>query len=84
MLLDLSDVRGWKLVLPDAVHLTAAGQLEVAERAARVVGAPSPGELAERSVGARPTVRYALTGHAAAVGRDRWRRAREAALRWGS
>jgi lysophospholipase L1-like esterase len=84
MLLDLSDVRGWKLVLPDAVHLTAAGQLEVAERAARVVGAPSPGELAERSVGARPAVRYALTGHAAAVGRDRWRRAREAALRWGS
>lgn len=30
----LDDLRGWRLVLPDAVHLTAVGQLEVAERAA--------------------------------------------------
>jgi lysophospholipase L1-like esterase len=75
---DLSDLRGWRLVLPDAVHLTAAGQLEVARRAARVLGAPDPAETAAR--GLRPTARYALTGHASAVARDRLRRVRES--RW--
>ncbi|MGI8803447.1 MAG: GDSL-type esterase/lipase family protein, partial [Solirubrobacteraceae bacterium] len=44
--LDLSDLGGWRYVLPDAVHLTAAGQLHVAERAARVLGAPAPPEEA--------------------------------------
>jgi lysophospholipase L1-like esterase len=75
---DLGDLRGWRLVLPDTVHLTAAGQLEVARRAARVLGAPDPAEAAAR--GLRPTARYALTGHASAVARDGLRRVRES--RW--
>ena len=76
-LLDLGDLAGWKLVLPDTVHLTALGQLEVAARAARTLGAPRPTALAEVGRGLRPTARYALTGHAAAVARDRVRRVRE-------
>ena len=42
---DLSDLRGPRLLLPDAVHPTALGQLEIADRAARVLardGARSP------------------------------------------
>ncbi len=81
-LLDLEDLAGWKLVLPDTVHLTALGQLEVAERAARTLAAPSPAGLAEVGRGLRPTARYALTGHAAAVTRDRVRRVRESLPRW--
>ncbi len=34
---DLSDLRGPLLMLPDAVHPTALGQLEIADRAARVL-----------------------------------------------
>ncbi len=75
VVVDLCDLRGWRLVLPDAVHLTAAGQLEVAGRAAAALGGPPPGAVAAR--GWRATVRYAVGGHAAAVGRDRVRRVRE-------
>ncbi len=72
---DLRKVRGWKLVLPDAVHLTALGQLEVARLAARALGSDrDPGDLADRHRSARAHVRYALTTYAAAVGRDRRRR----------
>lgn len=42
---ELSDLRGWRLLLPDAVHPTALGQLEIADRAAAAlaaVGAPVP------------------------------------------
>lgn len=42
---DLSDLRGSRMLLPDAVHPTALGQLEIADRAARVLaaaGAPVP------------------------------------------
>ncbi len=80
-LLDLEDLGGWKLVLPDAVHLTAAGQLELARRAARVLGAQSTTALDDPAEGIRPVARYALTGHAAAVVRDGWRRVRESP-RW--
>ena len=31
---DLDDLRGWRVVFPDAVHPTALGQLEIARRAA--------------------------------------------------
>ncbi|MCA1656669.1 MAG: hypothetical protein LC713_02995, partial [Actinobacteria bacterium] len=62
-------------------HLTAAGQLEVARRAARVLDVPPPRELAEVARGIRSTARYALTGHACAVVRDGWRRWRESP-RW--
>ncbi len=81
VLLDLADLRGWTRVLPDTVHLTALGQLCVAERAARALGAPSPRALTEVGTGPRSVARYALTGYAAAVARDRWRRARESAAR---
>jgi len=72
---DLRGLKGWKLVLPDTVHLTALGQLEVARLAARALGSErDPGDLADPHRSARAHVRYALTTHAAAVGRDRRRR----------
>ena len=36
---DLADLGGWTLVLPDAVHPTALGQLEIADRARRLAAA---------------------------------------------
>lgn len=36
----LDDLCGTRLLLPDAVHLTAVGQLELADRAARALGHP--------------------------------------------
>lgn len=88
----LDDLRGWRLVLPDAVHLTALGQLVVADRAFDALAhrAPSPGAvhrharpstLAEADERLLGSVRYALTGHAAALARDWRRRAVEAAAR---
>ncbi|HWH12035.1 MAG TPA: GDSL-type esterase/lipase family protein [Solirubrobacteraceae bacterium] len=72
---DLRGVRGWTLVLPDAVHLTALGQLRVAELAARALGSGrDPADLADPHRSVRAHVRYALTTHAAAVGRDGRRR----------
>jgi hypothetical protein len=45
---DLDDLAGPPWVLPDAVHPTAVGQLEIADRAARALGAsPAPSSLAE-------------------------------------
>jgi hypothetical protein len=65
-------------VLPDAVHLTALGELEVADRAARALGLePLPSTLAEPDHSRRGAIRYALTGRAAALTRDRARRLRE-------
>lgn len=79
----LDDLRGWRLVLPDAVHLTALGQLVVADRAfdaladrARSAGVDRhvrPSALAEADERLLASIRYALTGHAAALARD-WRR----------
>jgi lysophospholipase L1-like esterase len=37
---DLDDLTGAPWLLPDAVHPTARGQLEIADRAARALGAP--------------------------------------------
>jgi hypothetical protein len=77
-LVGLAGLRGWKLVLPDAVHLTALGELEVADRAARALGLePLPSTLAEPDHSRRGAIRYALTGRAAALTRDRARRLRE-------
>ncbi len=36
---ELTDLRGWSLLLPDAVHPTALGQLEIADRAAVALAA---------------------------------------------
>jgi lysophospholipase L1-like esterase len=40
LVVDLDDLAGAPWLLPDAVHPTAVGQLEIADRAARVLGAP--------------------------------------------
>jgi lysophospholipase L1-like esterase len=75
---DLSDFGGWTLVLPDAVHPTALGQLEIADRAARALGADVvPSSLAGDRDGS--DARYA-PAHARAVARDLARRARERLL----
>ena len=71
------DTRGWREVLPDAVHLTAYGQLALARRAARALGA-SDAPLAGIALGPRRLARYAATGQAPAVARDWRRRAVEA------
>ncbi|MCW3011900.1 MAG: hypothetical protein JWO90_2304 [Solirubrobacterales bacterium] len=39
-LVPLDDLAGWRHVLPDAVHPSALGQLEIADRAARALDAP--------------------------------------------
>jgi lysophospholipase L1-like esterase len=53
-LVDLSDFGGPRLVLPDAVHPTSAGMVEIARRVAAAIGAPEPeAELP------RPDARYA-------------------------
>ena len=62
---ELADLRGWALLLPDAVHLTALGQLELADRAAgalRFAGAPVaslPSDLAEPRTDGRARLRFA-------------------------
>jgi lysophospholipase L1-like esterase len=72
---DLRGLRGWKLVLPDRVHLTALGQLQVADLAAGALGGECrPADLADPHRSVRARTRYALTTHAAAVGRDARRR----------
>jgi len=65
---ELADLRGWRLLLPDAVHPTALGQLEIADRAARALAAAGtpvprlPSALADpdssRRAGARFAVRW--------------------------
>jgi lysophospholipase L1-like esterase len=79
----LEGLRGWRLLLPDAVHVTARGQVQIAELAARALradGLPvprSPAALAEGPGGWRADAWYALSGHAAALARDLRRRLRE-------
>ena len=76
----LDDFGGWFRVLPDAVHPTAVGQLEIADRAARALGAPMlPSALAEADRTVAGLARY-LPAHARAVARDAWRRVRERAV----
>jgi lysophospholipase L1-like esterase len=63
---DLSDLRGWRLVLPDAVHPTALGQLQIADRAAAALaaaGAPvtqSPSALADADESRRAGASFAI------------------------
>ena len=75
VLADLADFGGWTRVLPDVVHPTAVGQLEIADRAARALGAPLlPSALVADRRGR--AVRY-VPAHARALARDLARRARE-------
>lgn len=56
----LDDLAGWRHVLPDAVHPTALGQLEIADRAARVLGAPVlPSTLVAPERSSLATARFA-------------------------
>ncbi len=60
-LVELEDLRGWRAMLPDAVHPTALGQLEIADRAARALGAPVlPSTLAPPATARRSVARYGL------------------------
>ena len=61
-------------MLPDAVHPTALGQLEIADRAARVLGAPRlPSSLVDVDRTRRGTLRFAR-GWAGDLRRDLVRR----------
>ena len=79
---ELADLSGRRLVLPDAVHPTALGQLEIAERAARALadaGVPvprRPAELALVDDRRRSAARHAA-GWARLWARDLVRRAVE-------
>jgi lysophospholipase L1-like esterase len=77
LLVDLAGFGGRRVVLPDAVHPTSAGQLALADAAARALGAPRlPSALAEPADGAIPEARYAAWWWRL-WGRDVVRRARE-------
>jgi lysophospholipase L1-like esterase len=59
-LADLDDLAGPPWLLPDAVHPTARGQLEIADRAARALGAPTlPSALIEIHGSRRARARFA-------------------------
>src|SRR5436309_2410558 len=52
--------RSWRALLPDAVHPHAVGQLAIADRAARALGAPVlPSAQAEPDEGPRALARWA-------------------------
>jgi hypothetical protein len=71
---DLDDLRGWRLFFPDAVHPTALGQLEIAQRAATALELDvSPTALTSVQRGIRADARYAVTRQVAHLFRD-WRR----------
>jgi lysophospholipase L1-like esterase len=76
---DLTDFGGWTLVLPDVVHPTALGQLEIADRAARALGSPVlPSSLVETPRGV--PLRYG-PAHARALARQLARRVHERIVR---
>ncbi len=76
---DLADFGGWTHVLPDVVHPTPLGQVEMADRAARALGCTmAPSELVRDRRG--HDVRY-VPAHARAVARNLARRARERVIR---
>jgi hypothetical protein len=70
---DLDGLHGRTLILPDAVHPTALGQLEIADRAARALGAAPPSASVQVARAPRDLARFALLSHVPALGRD-WRR----------
>ncbi len=74
---DLADLGGWPRVLPDAVHPTALGQVEIADRGADALGAAvAPSALADVRITPRRLAR-AAPAYANALGRDLTRRAYE-------
>jgi lysophospholipase L1-like esterase len=76
---DLGDLSGTRMLLPDVVHPTALGQLEIADRAARALGATAlPSSLAEAHDSRRARARFAAR-HTVLLARDLVRRADEGA-----
>lgn len=74
VVVDLDDLRGWRRFFPDAVHPTALGQLEIAQRAAAALELDvSPMALTSVQRGLRADARYAGTRQVAHLLRD-WRR----------
>jgi hypothetical protein len=60
VVVELEDLAGFPWVLPDAVHLSAVGELEVADRAARALGAARlPSSLADVHRSRRARARFA-------------------------
>ena len=77
-LADLDDLAGPPWLLPDAVHPTARGQLEIADRAARALGAATlPSSLIEVHGSRRARARFAARW-GVMLARDLRRRARRA------
>jgi hypothetical protein len=80
VVVDVDDLRGWLRVMPDCVHPTAVGQLEIADRAAAALGlGVRPSSLADVHRSARSRLRYAMTRHAPMLARDLRRRVVERA-----
>lgn len=76
----LDDLAGWRWLFPDAVHPTALGQLEIAERAAATLDLPvRPAAIAAAETGLRADLRYAAGRQLAHLARDLRRRAVERA-----
>ena len=81
IVVELDDFGSWTTVLPDVVHPTPLGQIEIADRAARALGAALlPSALVPSYSASR--VRYAPR-HARALARDLARRGFERLLRPG-
>lgn len=79
VVVSLEDFGGWRHVLPDAVHPTALGQVEVADRAAAALGiARRPSDVADVRRSMRADVRFAPF-YARQLVKDHWRRRRERA-----
>jgi lysophospholipase L1-like esterase len=77
LVVDLDDLAGTPWLLPDAVHPTAVGQLEIADRAARVLGAARlPSSTVEMHDSRRARGRFAVR-HRALLAGDLRRRAVE-------
>jgi lysophospholipase L1-like esterase len=77
LVVDLDDLAGAPWLLPDAVHPTAVGQLEIADRAARALGAPRlPSQTVEMHSSRRARGRFAAR-HGVLFAGDLRRRAGE-------
>jgi lysophospholipase L1-like esterase len=75
----LEDFGGWTHVLPDAVHPTALGQVEIADRAAAALGAARrPSDVADVVRSPTATARFAPF-YARQLAKDHLRRLRERA-----
>jgi lysophospholipase L1-like esterase len=71
VVVDLDDLRGWRLLFPDAVHPTALGQLEIAQRASAALDLDI--ELPVPNRGPQADARYVFARQGGHLWRD-WRR----------